>query len=273
MLQAEIGRALDGRRRDLRGSRRRPTSAPRSTIGARHRDRTERRRCAARRASAAAAASTAPRSWSTRRSATASISASAAACEERRDRRRGDHRTVRAAPARERSSPSASTSATSSRPRRRSLGAGTKANHLTYLGDCEIGPDTNVGAGTITCNYDGFDRSTSHRDRRPRPDRQRHAARRAGRRSATTPTSAPAPPSRGTCPPGRSSCARAAARDPGLGRASARRAAGAPSAPAAPATKARAKPQDGSSAKTAPRGRGGGGRRNDVRHRRIRRTA
>jgi bifunctional UDP-N-acetylglucosamine pyrophosphorylase/glucosamine-1-phosphate N-acetyltransferase len=35
------------------------------------------------------------------------------------------------------------------------LGAGTKANHLTYLGDCEIGPDTNVGAGTITCNYDG----------------------------------------------------------------------------------------------------------------------
>jgi bifunctional UDP-N-acetylglucosamine pyrophosphorylase/glucosamine-1-phosphate N-acetyltransferase len=35
------------------------------------------------------------------------------------------------------------------------LGAGTKANHLTYLGDCDIGPDTNVGAGTITCNYDG----------------------------------------------------------------------------------------------------------------------
>jgi bifunctional UDP-N-acetylglucosamine pyrophosphorylase/glucosamine-1-phosphate N-acetyltransferase len=35
------------------------------------------------------------------------------------------------------------------------LGAGTKANHLSYLGDCEIGPDSNVGAGTITCNYDG----------------------------------------------------------------------------------------------------------------------
>ncbi len=35
------------------------------------------------------------------------------------------------------------------------IGAGTKANHLTYLGDCEVGPDTNVGAGTITCNYDG----------------------------------------------------------------------------------------------------------------------
>jgi bifunctional UDP-N-acetylglucosamine pyrophosphorylase/glucosamine-1-phosphate N-acetyltransferase len=36
------------------------------------------------------------------------------------------------------------------------LGRGTKANHLTYLGDCEIGAATNVGAGTITCNYDGF---------------------------------------------------------------------------------------------------------------------
>ena len=35
------------------------------------------------------------------------------------------------------------------------LGRGTKANHLTYLGDAEIGPSVNVGAGTITCNYDG----------------------------------------------------------------------------------------------------------------------
>jgi bifunctional UDP-N-acetylglucosamine pyrophosphorylase / glucosamine-1-phosphate N-acetyltransferase len=38
------------------------------------------------------------------------------------------------------------------------IGAGTKANHLTYLGDCEVGPDSNVGAGTITCNYDGFEK-------------------------------------------------------------------------------------------------------------------
>jgi bifunctional UDP-N-acetylglucosamine pyrophosphorylase/glucosamine-1-phosphate N-acetyltransferase len=38
------------------------------------------------------------------------------------------------------------------------VGAGTKANHLTYLGDCEIGADSNVGAGTITCNYDGFEK-------------------------------------------------------------------------------------------------------------------
>ena len=35
------------------------------------------------------------------------------------------------------------------------LGRGAKANHLTYLGDSDIGPGVNVGAGTITCNYDG----------------------------------------------------------------------------------------------------------------------
>jgi bifunctional UDP-N-acetylglucosamine pyrophosphorylase/glucosamine-1-phosphate N-acetyltransferase len=35
------------------------------------------------------------------------------------------------------------------------LGAGAKANHLAYLGDAEIGAKTNIGAGTITCNYDG----------------------------------------------------------------------------------------------------------------------
>ncbi|TPG54422.1 bifunctional UDP-N-acetylglucosamine diphosphorylase/glucosamine-1-phosphate N-acetyltransferase GlmU [Sphingomonas glacialis] len=36
------------------------------------------------------------------------------------------------------------------------LGAGAKASHLTYLGDAEIGAGANIGAGTITCNYDGF---------------------------------------------------------------------------------------------------------------------
>ena len=36
------------------------------------------------------------------------------------------------------------------------LGDGAKASHLTYLGDAEIGAGANVGAGTITCNYDGF---------------------------------------------------------------------------------------------------------------------
>ncbi|HET6437182.1 MAG TPA: bifunctional UDP-N-acetylglucosamine diphosphorylase/glucosamine-1-phosphate N-acetyltransferase GlmU [Anaeromyxobacter sp.] len=35
------------------------------------------------------------------------------------------------------------------------LGKGSKANHLTYLGDAEVGEGVNVGAGTITCNYDG----------------------------------------------------------------------------------------------------------------------
>jgi bifunctional UDP-N-acetylglucosamine pyrophosphorylase/glucosamine-1-phosphate N-acetyltransferase len=36
------------------------------------------------------------------------------------------------------------------------LGPGAKANHLTYIGDAEVGAGANVGAGTITCNYDGF---------------------------------------------------------------------------------------------------------------------
>ena len=35
------------------------------------------------------------------------------------------------------------------------LGAGSKANHLTYLGDARVGSNVNVGAGTVTCNYDG----------------------------------------------------------------------------------------------------------------------
>jgi bifunctional UDP-N-acetylglucosamine pyrophosphorylase / glucosamine-1-phosphate N-acetyltransferase len=38
------------------------------------------------------------------------------------------------------------------------LGKGSKANHLTYLGDAEIGSGTNVGAGVITCNYDGVNK-------------------------------------------------------------------------------------------------------------------
>ena len=39
------------------------------------------------------------------------------------------------------------------------LGPGAKANHLTYLGDAEIGAAANIGAGTIVCNYDGFSKS------------------------------------------------------------------------------------------------------------------
>ncbi|AXI82949.1 bifunctional UDP-N-acetylglucosamine diphosphorylase/glucosamine-1-phosphate N-acetyltransferase GlmU [Xylella taiwanensis] len=40
-----------------------------------------------------------------------------------------------------------------------SLGTNTKANHLTYLGDAQIGAKVNIGAGTITCNYDGVNKS------------------------------------------------------------------------------------------------------------------
>jgi len=36
---------------------------------------------------------------------------------------------------------------------------GAKANHLTYIGDASVGPGANIGAGTITCNYDGFTKS------------------------------------------------------------------------------------------------------------------
>ena len=39
-----------------------------------------------------------------------------------------------------------------------SLGAGTKANHLAYLGDASVGEGSNIGAGSVTCNYDGVDK-------------------------------------------------------------------------------------------------------------------
>ena len=42
------------------------------------------------------------------------------------------------------------------------LGAGAKANHLTYLGDSDVGAATNIGAGTITCNYDGYAKHRTH---------------------------------------------------------------------------------------------------------------
>ena len=41
------------------------------------------------------------------------------------------------------------------------LGKGAKANHLTYLGDAQIGAGTNIGAGVITCNYDGVNKHTT----------------------------------------------------------------------------------------------------------------
>ena len=44
-------------------------------------------------------------------------------------------------------------------PENAQLSKGVKANHLTYLGDVSIGENTNIGAGTITCNYNGFEKN------------------------------------------------------------------------------------------------------------------
>ena len=78
---------------------------------------------------------------------------------------------------------------------------GAKVNHLTYIGDARVGAGANIGAGTITCNYDGY-QQVPHRHRRRAPSsartrslvapvthrrrrlcrlRQRHHRRRAGR--------------------------------------------------------------------------------------------
>ena len=42
------------------------------------------------------------------------------------------------------------------------VGRGAKINHLSYIGDAFVGPKANIGAGTITCNYDGFRKSHTH---------------------------------------------------------------------------------------------------------------
>ena len=82
------------------------------------------------------------------------------------------------------------------------LEPGAKANHLSYLGDAMVGARANVGAGTITCNYDGFGKHATRigagclhrlehgaggagldRGRRHRRRRQRHHPRRPGRRA------------------------------------------------------------------------------------------
>ncbi len=39
------------------------------------------------------------------------------------------------------------------------IGAGAKVSHLTYIGDATVGAEANIGAGTVTCNYDGFDKA------------------------------------------------------------------------------------------------------------------
>ena len=55
-----------------------------------------------------------------------------------------------------RTSPPRPGSAISSRSSRRRIEAGAKVNHLSYIGDARVGAGANIGAGTITCNYDGF---------------------------------------------------------------------------------------------------------------------
>ena len=42
------------------------------------------------------------------------------------------------------------------------LGAGAKVNHLSYVGDADVGNHANIGAGTITCNYDGVNKHRTH---------------------------------------------------------------------------------------------------------------
>ena len=42
------------------------------------------------------------------------------------------------------------------------IGKGAKVNHLSYVGDAEVGAGSNIGAGTITCNYDGFEKHLTH---------------------------------------------------------------------------------------------------------------
>ena len=41
------------------------------------------------------------------------------------------------------------------------MGTGSKASHLAYLGDSAIGMDVNIGAGSVTCNYDGVDKHST----------------------------------------------------------------------------------------------------------------
>ena len=53
------------------------------------------------------------------------------------------------------------------------LGRGVKANHLAYLGDSTVGAGANIGAGTITCNYDGVNKNRTN-NRRGRLHRLQH---------------------------------------------------------------------------------------------------
>ena len=124
------------------------------------------------------------------------------------DRRgRRDDRAVQPPPPGQRRRARAPRSATSRSSRTRASAPGSKQHHMSYLGDAEIGEGVNIGAGTITANYDG---TRKHRDdhRRRRVHRRRHDARRPARDRRRGADRAPAPSSPGTCPPAssRSAC-------------------------------------------------------------------
>ena len=89
-----------------------------------------------------------------------------------RDRRGG--RTVRPASGQRRRSAENAHVGNFVELKKTTLGRGSKANHLTYLGDATIGEKVNVGAGTITCNYDGVAQAPDdHRGWRVHRQRQR----------------------------------------------------------------------------------------------------
>ena len=70
------------------------------------------------------------------------------------------------------------------------LEAGAKANHLSYIGDAFVGANANIGAGTITCNYDGSKSIAPRSAKTPSSARTRRWSRRS--RSGRAPMSAPA---------------------------------------------------------------------------------
>ena len=70
-------------------------------------------------------------------------------------------------------------SAISSRSRAPTIEAGAKVSHLSYIGDARVGAGANIGAGTITCNYDGFSKAPD-RNRRGRVHRLQFRAGGAG---------------------------------------------------------------------------------------------
>ena len=82
------------------------------------------------------------------------------------------------------------------------MGKGSKANHLTYLGDATIGAGVNVGCGTITCNYDGEKKHPTRIGDGVFVGSDSHPGR-AHLDRARAPTSPPAPRSPRACRPGR----------------------------------------------------------------------